>query len=173
MRTEKIPRLLYIRSLLPPVAFYLGFAALLLTYFALAHGNLQPGPTGRMAWQANEAIQLYAPKQENAAASGSAGDAASPDELMGESIDGALPLDSWNPLLPHRTGRESAWRASHRVSGHIADLCLPNRDCPPLAVTAIAGKWLSAGSCASRAGGRCTPGWRPQRLTWPNARYCS
>lgn len=109
MRTAKVPRLLYVRSLLPPVAFYLGFAGLLLVYLALAHGNLQPKPTGRMAWQANEAIQLYAPKKGGPSDGGSAGDAvtAVPDELMGESIDGALPLDSWNPLLPHRTGRES------------------------------------------------------------------
>lgn len=106
--SPKVPRLLYVRSLLPPAGFYVFFFVLLSIWGILAHSAGQPGPAGRMGWQVNEAIQLYAPKSaaDSGGSNGGSNGTAVFDELSGDGIDGALPLDVWDPLLPHRTGRE-------------------------------------------------------------------
>mgnify|MGYP004727687907 CR=1 FL=1 len=105
MRRPQAPRLLYLRSLLPSTITYLLFLSTLGVYLLLTHGTF-PGPTSRMAWQANEGIQIYTPPPVVSANETQGGELETDLGLEddGDGLDGALPLDVWDPLLPHKTG---------------------------------------------------------------------
>lgn len=61
-----------------------------------------------MSWQVDEGIQVFspsAPEKVNGTAEDGGEDE---DEEDGwAEVDGALPLQGWDPLLPHKTGRKS------------------------------------------------------------------
>lgn len=110
-KPSRLPRLLYLRSLVPPTIIYLVFLSTLAAYLLLVHAPL-PGKSGRMSWQVDEGIQIFslsAPEQVNE----TIGDGGEEEDEDGwAEVDGALPLEGWDPLLPHKTGRKSTPNSS-------------------------------------------------------------
>lgn len=111
----------FLRSIFIPTTTIVGFSCLLTFFFVLYQPTRGPGDLQRLGWQAWDTISASAPYAgvgSTDAETGSAtpaGDTSPPEGVdwwnvtkpAGGSADSAsLPLDVWNPLLPHDTGRE-------------------------------------------------------------------
>lgn len=106
-------RLSWLRSLLPPTVAWVVFAFLLSSVVLLSQPFPQTTISSKVGWQSWDVIELssqrpIAANKTTEGGGGTVGDGAEEDD---EDDDGwvgdvALPLDSWDPLLPHSTGRE-------------------------------------------------------------------
>lgn len=112
----------FLRSIFSPAATFIGFSCLLTFYFLLYQPNAGPGAKQRVGWQAWEAVGETSVSGSNVNgsvdASTGAGTVGTPSQAEGtdwwnvtsqdtQNVDSAsLPLDVWDPLLPHDTGCE-------------------------------------------------------------------
>ncbi|KAF9815990.1 hypothetical protein IEO21_04240 [Rhodonia placenta] len=110
----------FLRSIFSPAATFIGFSCLLTFYFLLYQPNAGPGAKQRVGWQAWEAVGETSVSGSNVNgsvdASTGAGTVGTPSQAEGtdwwnvtsqdtQNVDSAsLPLDVWDPLLPHDTG---------------------------------------------------------------------
>ncbi|KAF7430650.1 hypothetical protein PC9H_006359 [Pleurotus ostreatus] len=134
-----------VRSTCAPMLAIVGFSCLLTILFVLYQPTLGPGALQRIDWQSWEVIDL---PLDNAAAGSSHEQSADPQVGLGhgagdtkpggvdwwnvtDSIDtgvdfASLPLDVWNPLLPHNTGISEITISRCMVSPSMAgDICTP------------------------------------------------
>ena len=115
----------FIRSILAPLTTVLAFSLLLTWIFILYQPTEGPGAIQRLGWQAWDTVT--APKTQTNTNTGSGtppesepGDSSTAPSPSHGGVDwwnvttedkqpdsSTLPLDIWNPLLPHDTGCES------------------------------------------------------------------
>jgi hypothetical protein len=101
-----LPKLVYLRSFLPPASTSLLLAFLLSSYFILVHpAPSVPHISSRLGWQSWEVVEV-ATKKVQVPIANSSTDGAEGDDGLAEGGEVVLPLDSWDPLMPHSTGRE-------------------------------------------------------------------
>ncbi|KAH9931932.1 Metallo-dependent phosphatase [Fomitopsis serialis] len=105
----------FLRSIFSPLAAFVGFSCLLTFLFILYQPNAGPGAKQRVGWQSWEFVNEVT--VSSAGASGNTGTTiGTPSQADGvdwwnvttsekPTVDSAsLPLDVWDPLLPHDTG---------------------------------------------------------------------
>lgn len=106
----KPPRLLYLRSLLSPLLIGSILVFTLGSYFLLSNPAPAAQTTSKIGWQSWDTVEEARVKSPTPGGGATAGSepgkgngttSASGDDAY---IDGSLPLDVWDPLLPHRTG---------------------------------------------------------------------
>ena len=106
-----------------PLTTALAFSTLLTWIFILYQPTEGPGALQRLGWQAWDSVSNPATQSNTGTGAGSASENIPPEEQhdssepVHEGVDwwnvttedkepdpGSLPLDVWNPLLPHDTG---------------------------------------------------------------------
>lgn len=132
----------FLRSIFVPTATILGFSCLLLFFFILYQPTDGPGDQLRLGWQSWDYIssssdaayigagsanaeeeQITSPGQEDTSVPEGT-DWWNVTQPEGQTVDSAsLPLDIWNPLLPHDTGCEYIFYLAFQVDGGVARVC--------------------------------------------------
>ncbi len=109
----------FLRSIFVPTASIITFSCLLTFIFVLYQPTPGPGSVQKLGWQSWEVVEEWSGKPSEALgipSTGGSGEAGSvPDGVdwwnvsaASETVDAAsLPLDIWDPLMQHDTGRES------------------------------------------------------------------
>ncbi|KXN86602.1 putative inactive purple acid phosphatase 29 [Leucoagaricus sp. SymC.cos] len=143
-----------VRSVCLPVTTVVGFCFLLTWIFILYQPTPGPGLIQRMGWQAWESVDETVSPSKGPSntipseGSSTGSDGGNPDDVdwwnvtkTDDTIDYAgLPLDVWNPLLPHNTGLSEIAVIRCLVNPEIgADICLPDTTSEQ---DAIKGKWV-------------------------------
>ncbi|EPT01283.1 hypothetical protein FOMPIDRAFT_1023369 [Fomitopsis schrenkii] len=106
----------FLRSIFSPLAAFVGFSCLLTFLFVLYQPNVGPGAKQRVGWQSWETVTEVA--VSGASANGNAGSSNIGTPSQADGVDWwnvtaperptldstSLPLDVWDPMLPHDTG---------------------------------------------------------------------
>ncbi|EJU03587.1 Metallo-dependent phosphatase [Dacryopinax primogenitus] len=144
---SKVP--IALRRLIVPFSVLVCFSFLLTFLFYLHRPRgLQPIQNIRFGWQAWDAVS-YAPQPDRPASNGS-GDTVKPPPTQGKhwweipevsdgTIPQTLPLDIWDPLLPHKTGLTELAIESCIFSPVTMEFCNPYSS---PAADASKGKWV-------------------------------
>ncbi|THH19807.1 hypothetical protein EW146_g1433 [Bondarzewia mesenterica] len=146
----------FLRSIFIPTTTIVAFSCLLTFFFVLYQPTRGPGDIQRLGWQSWDVISLSDPYvgagsvDDETGSQGSATpvqDAPLPEGVdwwnttySGGTVDSAsLPLDVWNPLLPHDTGLSELAVQRCMVDMRLGDLCAPASSKED---DAIKGKWV-------------------------------
>ncbi|ETW79354.1 hypothetical protein HETIRDRAFT_64651 [Heterobasidion irregulare TC 32-1] len=132
----------FLRSIFIPTTTIVGFSCLLTFFFVLYQPTRGPGDLQRLGWQAWDTISASAPYAgvgSTDAETGSATPAGDTSPPEGSADSASLPLDVWNPLLPHDTGLSQISVQRCMVDMRVGDLCSPASSKEE---DAIKGKWV-------------------------------
>ena len=106
----------FLRSIFSPLAAFVAFSCLLTFLFVLYQPNAGPGAKQRVGWQSWEIVNEV--PVSGASAGGTAGSSIAGTPSQADGVDwwnvttperptldsSSLPLDAWDPMLPHDTG---------------------------------------------------------------------
>ncbi|THH27295.1 hypothetical protein EUX98_g6887 [Antrodiella citrinella] len=161
----------FLRSIFAPATAIIGFSCLLTFIFILYQPTPGPGAKQRLGWQAwdiisdvplpSDNIDLGTPTMGNPVSGGEISDpgigqvdsgvdwwnVSSPDNMNDQFDPTSLPLDVWDPLMPHDTGFSELYVTNCWIDPFFApfattDFCAPSSTKEQ---DAMKGKWVQVG----------------------------
>ncbi|EIM92818.1 Metallo-dependent phosphatase [Stereum hirsutum FP-91666 SS1] len=127
----------FLRSIFVPTTTILAFSCLLLFFFILYQPTDGPGDQLRLGWQSWDYISSSSEASYVVPDGTDWWNVTAPE---GEAVDSAsLPLDIWNPLLPHDTGLSEIMIVRCMFASQWAEMCAPKSSKED---EAIKGKWV-------------------------------